>query len=168
MVAVPEPTFMKCLALTLDYYHKNKKDCQTFNHCFVGNLALMFAARPVEIKLHNPTLYDQVFSILFSKRWVSLEYASPSTLELLLAALSSGHLGRREREMALRVSRLIENQAAELKTTKVQVYNAIWRWQPYSNEILFKDIYERFFTSKAEQTEVQDVDMGLATPDQFA
>jgi hypothetical protein len=33
---------------------------------------------------------------------------------------------------------------------------------------LFKDIYERFFASKAEQTEVQDVDMGLATPDQFA
>lgn len=105
---LPESTFMKCLGLTLDYYHKNKRQCPTFNHCFVGNLALMFAARAVEIKLHNPSLYEQVVSILFAKKWVSLEYASPSTLELLLGALSSGHLGRREREMAIKVGKLIE------------------------------------------------------------
>lgn len=66
--ALPETTFLKCLSLTLDYYQTNQTQQSTselcnqkvFNHCFIANLALIFAARPSGIKHHNHKLYEKV------------------------------------------------------------------------------------------------------------
>ena len=45
--------------------------------------------------------------------------------------------------------KLINGQASELKSTKLQVYNRIWRWQPYSSVICFEDLNLLFENIKA-------------------
>ena len=51
---------------------------------------------------------------------------------------------------------LIASQATLLKTTKVQVYNAVWRWQPYSSQICFPDIAEYFKRLRSDSSCAQD------------
>lgn len=85
---IPDNTFLKCLSLTLDHYsakHNNdpnedNHNSKIFTHCFVGNLALIFSSRPEKIKVNDEKTYFRLTSILFSKKWNSLEYTSPSTL----------------------------------------------------------------------------------------
>lgn len=108
---LPEATFLKCLVLTLDYQNISATSSSTadlsnqriFTHCFIANLALVFAARPLTIKMHDQKLFDKVCNLLFHKKWSSLEFASPSTLHLLFESLGQIELGRRVCEQAQRV-----------------------------------------------------------------
>jgi len=105
--SLPEGIFLKCLSLTLDYYQNNQTQQSTselcnqkiFNHCFIANLALVFAARPSVIKHSNQKLYEKVVQLLFHKKWASLLYTSPSTLHQLYASLKSNtELGHKIQE----------------------------------------------------------------------
>lgn len=98
-VRLDSKTHLKCIDLITQRYTQNQKtyaaahhtqnDQQTsnhriFNHCFYINLALIFAAKNQELKMHNEDLHAKISKILFLKKWPSLKYASPFILEALL------------------------------------------------------------------------------------
>lgn len=90
---LPAATFIRCLSLTLEKYADHKSGpnelsySRIFQHCFIMNLALVFASRPLEIRQHNPRFFDKISTLLFHKKWASLEFASPSTLHLLYESI---------------------------------------------------------------------------------
>jgi hypothetical protein len=47
-------------------------------------LALVFACKNQELKIHREDLHAKISKILFLKKWPSLKYASPFILEALL------------------------------------------------------------------------------------
>jgi hypothetical protein len=112
-----------------------------FNHCFYINLALIFACKNQELKLHREDLHAKISKILFLKKWPSLKYASPFILEALLEStrmtngqgekLDGGHENRQMQHIARRVKGLMDSQALALKSAKVATYNRIARWMPY-------------------------------------
>ena len=87
---IPDATFLKCLQLILEHQSLKQQggeehSSRVFQHCFVANLGLIFASRPVLIKQHDYTLYAKVFNIIFHKKWASLEFASPAVLTYIHA-----------------------------------------------------------------------------------
>ena len=92
-------TWLKCIDLITQRYTQNQKaysqgnhsqhdqltsNHRIFNHCFYINLALIFAHKNQELKLHREDLHAKISKILFLKKWPSLKYASPFILEALL------------------------------------------------------------------------------------
>lgn len=118
-VQVDSKTWLKCIELVTQRYTQNQKayaqgnhsqhdqltsNHRIFNHCFYINLALIFACRNQELKVHREDLHAKISKILFLKKWPSLKYASPFILEALLEStrltdglgekLESGHDNR--------------------------------------------------------------------------
>ncbi len=114
---LPENTFIKCLSLTLDKYCDKKcgstnelSSSRIFQHCFIMNLALVFASRPLAIKMYDQRFFDKITKLLFEKKWASLEFASPSTLHLLHESIHNNtDLGSRVMGQAPRLLDLIKN-----------------------------------------------------------
>lgn len=100
IVKIPESTFIKSLNIILsDYQHIKDQvkssdlshNSKVFNHCFVQNLALIFASRHDELARFDETkngLHATICKILFERKR-TLELASPFILRDLKDAFEN-------------------------------------------------------------------------------
>ena len=123
-----------------------------FGHCFIQNLAMIFAHKRQQLKVDSPHIYEDVLHTLKDKM-KSLEYASPFILKQLLECTQetdednepTGTTEDKSMEkLKNSVKHYISQQESAMKNNRLQTYQLIPRWMPFSVPLYIEQIQNVF------------------------